>query len=41
MFAVDTNGSLIPRDPEREMEQVRRKSGVPLILQVVDEVQHI
>ncbi len=41
MFAVDTNGSLIPRDPEREMEQVWRKSGVPLILPVVDELRDI
>jgi L-2-hydroxycarboxylate dehydrogenase (NAD+) len=32
---------LIPGDPEREAEQVRRKSGVPVILPVVEELRDI
>jgi L-2-hydroxycarboxylate dehydrogenase (NAD+) len=39
--APGTNGPLIPGDPERESEQLRRKSGVPLILPVVEELQDI
>jgi L-2-hydroxycarboxylate dehydrogenase (NAD+) len=39
--APGTNGPLIPGDPEREMEQVRRKKGVPLILPVVEELRDI
>jgi L-2-hydroxycarboxylate dehydrogenase (NAD+) len=39
--APGTNGPLIPGDPERESEQMRRKAGVPLILPVVEELQDI
>jgi L-2-hydroxycarboxylate dehydrogenase (NAD+) len=39
--APATNGPLIPGDPEREAEQVRRKSGVPVILPVVEELRDI
>jgi LDH2 family malate/lactate/ureidoglycolate dehydrogenase len=39
--APGTNGPLIPGDPEREMEQVRREQGVPLILSVVEELRDI
>jgi len=39
--APGTNGPLIPGDPEREAEQVRRKKGVPLIIPVVEELRAI
>lgn len=39
--APGTKGPLIPGDPEREAEQVRRKNGVPLILPVVEELREI
>jgi L-2-hydroxycarboxylate dehydrogenase (NAD+) len=39
--APGTNGPLIPGDPEHEMEQVRRKKGVPLIFPVVEELRDI
>jgi LDH2 family malate/lactate/ureidoglycolate dehydrogenase len=39
--APGTNGPLIPGDPEREMEQVRRKKGVPLVLPVLKELRDI
>jgi LDH2 family malate/lactate/ureidoglycolate dehydrogenase len=39
--APGTNGPLIPGDPEREMEQVRSKKGVPLVLPVVEELRDI
>jgi L-2-hydroxycarboxylate dehydrogenase (NAD+) len=39
--ALGTNGPLIPGDPEREAEAVRRKNGVPLILPVVEELRDI
>ncbi len=39
--APGTNGPLIPGDPEREMEKVRRQKGVPLILPVVEELRDI
>ena len=39
--APGTNGPLIPGDPEREAEQLRRKNGVPLILPVVEELRDI
>lgn len=39
--APGTNGPLIPGDPEREAEQLRRKNGVPLILPVVEELKDI
>jgi L-2-hydroxycarboxylate dehydrogenase (NAD+) len=39
--APGTSGPLIPGDPEREAEQIRRKSGVPVILPVVEELRDI
>jgi L-2-hydroxycarboxylate dehydrogenase (NAD+) len=39
--APGTNGPLIPGDPEREAEQVRRKNGVPLILPVLEDLRDI
>ena len=39
--APGTNGPLIPGDPEREAEEVRRARGVPLILPVVEELRDI
>lgn len=39
--APGTKGPLIPGDPEREAEQVRRKSGVPLILPVIEDLRDI
>jgi LDH2 family malate/lactate/ureidoglycolate dehydrogenase len=36
-----TNGTIVPGDPEREAEEVRRKAGIPLILPVVDELREI
>jgi L-2-hydroxycarboxylate dehydrogenase (NAD+) len=39
--APGTRGPLIPGDPEREAEQLRRKNGVPLILPVIEELRDI
>src|SRR5215471_16207582 len=39
--APGTDGPLIPGDPEREAERVRRVSGVPLIMPVVQELRAI
>ena len=39
--APGTGGPLIPGDPEREAEQIRRDNGVPLILPVIEELQRI
>jgi L-2-hydroxycarboxylate dehydrogenase (NAD+) len=39
--APGTNGPLIPGDPERDAEKVRREQGVPLILPVVEELRDI
>ena len=39
--APGTRGPLIPGDPEREAQQVRRERGVPLILPVVEELREI
>ncbi len=39
--APGTRGPLIPGDPEREAEQMRRENGVPLILPVVEELRDI
>jgi L-2-hydroxycarboxylate dehydrogenase (NAD+) len=39
--APGTNGPLIPGDPEREAEKLRRERGVPLILPVVEELRDI
>jgi LDH2 family malate/lactate/ureidoglycolate dehydrogenase len=37
--APGTSGPLIPGDPEREAERIRRDKGVPLILPVVEELR--
>ncbi|HEX8765298.1 MAG TPA: Ldh family oxidoreductase [Candidatus Acidoferrum sp.] len=39
--APGTNGPLIPGDPEREAEKVRRRNGVPLILPVIEDLRDI
>jgi L-2-hydroxycarboxylate dehydrogenase (NAD+) len=39
--APGTNGPLIPGDPEREAEKLRREKGVPLIMPVIEELQDI
>jgi LDH2 family malate/lactate/ureidoglycolate dehydrogenase len=39
--APGTNGPLIPGDPEREAERVRREEGVPLIRPVIEELRDI
>lgn len=39
--APGTNGPLIPGDPEREAEAVRRKKGIPLPLPVVEDLRFI
>jgi len=39
--APDTNGPLIPGDPEHDAEQIRRQQGIPLIMPVVEELREI
>lgn len=39
--APGTNGPLIPGDPEREAEKVRRKQGVPLLMPVIADLREI
>ncbi len=39
--APGTNGPLIPGDPEREAEAIRRIEGIPLIQPVIDELQEV
>ena len=39
--APGTNGPLIPGDPERECERVRRKEGIPLVLPVVEDLRDL
>jgi len=39
--APGTNGPLIPGDPEREAEKLRRKNGVPLVMPVVEDLREI
>src|SRR5881397_188898 len=39
--APGTSGPLLPGDPEREAEVLRRRNGVPLILPVVEELRDI
>jgi L-2-hydroxycarboxylate dehydrogenase (NAD+) len=39
--APGTNGPLIPGDPEREAEAIRRREGVPLVSAVVEELRDI
>lgn len=37
----DTSGPLIPGDPERQAEQLRRESGIPVILPIVRDLRNI
>jgi len=39
--APGTNGPLIPGDPERDAERERRRSGIPLLLPVVEDLRAI
>jgi L-2-hydroxycarboxylate dehydrogenase (NAD+) len=39
--APGTRGPLIPGDPEREAEAVRRRDGIPLTAPVVEELRDI
>jgi LDH2 family malate/lactate/ureidoglycolate dehydrogenase len=39
--APGTDGPLIPGDPEREAEAVRRVEGIPLVPKVIEELRLI
>jgi L-2-hydroxycarboxylate dehydrogenase (NAD+) len=39
--APGTSGPLIPGDPEREAEQLRREKGVPLIMPIIEDLRDI
>jgi len=39
--APGTTGPLIPGDPEREAERLRREKGVPLIMPIIEELRDI
>jgi L-2-hydroxycarboxylate dehydrogenase (NAD+) len=39
--APGTTGPLIPGDPEREAERVRRRAGIPLVSAVIEELRDI
>ena len=39
--APGTKGPLIPGDPEREVETIRRRDGIPLVMPVVEELRDI
>jgi len=39
--APGTSGPLVPGDPEREAEGIRRREGIPLVSAVVDELRDI
>jgi LDH2 family malate/lactate/ureidoglycolate dehydrogenase len=39
--AAGTSGPLIPGDPEREAEEERAKTGIPLVMPVVEELREI
>jgi L-2-hydroxycarboxylate dehydrogenase (NAD+) len=39
--APGTNGPLIPGDPEREAEKVRREKGVPLLIPIIEDLRDI
>ena len=39
--APETNGPLIPGDPEREAESIRRAQGIPLVMPVVEDLRNI
>ncbi|MEX2286524.1 MAG: Ldh family oxidoreductase [Planctomycetaceae bacterium] len=39
--APGTGGPLIPGDPEREAEKIRRKAGIPLLMPIVEDLRRI
>jgi LDH2 family malate/lactate/ureidoglycolate dehydrogenase len=39
--APGTNGPLLPGDPEREAERIRSKSGIPLVMPVVRDLEDV
>ena len=39
--APETNGPIIPGDPEREAEEIRSKEGIPLVEPVIEELNDI
>ncbi len=39
--APGTNGPLIPGDPEREAELVRKRDGIPLVMPVIEDLRDI
>ncbi len=39
--APGSQGPIIPGDPEREQEEIRRKSGIPLVMPVVEDLKDI
>jgi LDH2 family malate/lactate/ureidoglycolate dehydrogenase len=39
--APGTTGPLIPGDPEREAEKLRREKGVPLIMPIIEDLRDI
>ena len=39
--APGTEGPIIPGDPEREQESIRREQGIPLLLPVVEDLQSV
>jgi len=39
--APGTRGPLVPGDPEREAEAIRRREGIPLVIPVVEELRDI
>jgi LDH2 family malate/lactate/ureidoglycolate dehydrogenase len=39
--APETEGPLIPGDPEREAERIRSKEGIPLVEPVIEELNDI
>jgi L-2-hydroxycarboxylate dehydrogenase (NAD+) len=39
--APGTNGPLIPGDPEREAEKLRREKGIPLLLPIIEDLRSI
>lgn len=39
--APGTKGPVIPGDPEREAEQIRKRDGIPLVVPVVDDLRRI
>lgn len=39
--APGTDGPLIPGDPEREAEEIRRRDGIPLVMPVVEDLRAV